>query len=59
MTNSLNALHAEIDALSAEKIVLAERLVKLFERAMARLQHDLQALHRARGLARSPAPPDV
>ena len=49
MTNSLNALHAEIDALSAEKIVLAERLVKLFERAMARLQHDLQRILKLQG----------
>ena len=38
---SIATSYAEIDKLAAEKIVLAERLVSLIQRARARLDHDL------------------
>ncbi|KAI0774538.1 hypothetical protein C8Q74DRAFT_1218285 [Fomes fomentarius] len=46
---TVNALYAAVDALAAEKTALAERLVKIFERAMARLQHDLQRILKLQG----------
>ena len=45
----MTALYAELDGLAAEKIALAERLVKLFERAMARLEHDLHKILKLQG----------
>ena len=46
---TVNALYAEVDVLAAEKVALAARLVKLLERAMARLQHDLQKILKLQG----------
>lgn len=46
---TVNALYMEVDLLAAEKIALAARLVKLLERAMARLQHDLQKILKLQG----------
>ncbi|KAI9068440.1 hypothetical protein FKP32DRAFT_1561604 [Trametes sanguinea] len=42
-------LYAEVDALAAEKIMLSERLVRIFERAMARLNHDIQRILKLQG----------
>ncbi|KAI1786078.1 hypothetical protein LXA43DRAFT_82324 [Ganoderma leucocontextum] len=38
---AVDGMYDEVHALAAEKVALSGRLVKLFERAMARLQHDL------------------
>ncbi|KAI0722394.1 hypothetical protein C8T65DRAFT_137918 [Cerioporus squamosus] len=46
---AVNALYAEVDLLAMEKTALAARLVKLLERAMARLQHDLQKILKLQG----------
>ncbi|TFK94244.1 hypothetical protein K466DRAFT_397529 [Polyporus arcularius HHB13444] len=46
---TVNGLYAEVDLLAAEKIALSARLVKLLERAMARLQHDLQKILKLQG----------
>ncbi|KAH9943195.1 uncharacterized protein BXZ73DRAFT_87583 [Epithele typhae] len=43
------AMYAELGVLSREKVALATRLVKLFERAMARLQHDVQKILKLQG----------
>ncbi|RPD80838.1 hypothetical protein L226DRAFT_121828 [Lentinus tigrinus ALCF2SS1-7] len=45
----VNGLYAQVDVLAAEKVALATRLVKLLERAMARLQHDLQKILKLQG----------
>ncbi|KAI0752772.1 hypothetical protein C8Q80DRAFT_1148148 [Daedaleopsis nitida] len=47
--DTVSVLYAEVDALAAEKTALADRLVKIFERAMARLQHDLTRIHKLQG----------
>ena len=47
--DTVRAFYAEIDALAAEKVALAERLVKIFERALARLHHDLQKILKLQG----------
>ncbi len=47
--DTVSALYADLDALAAEKVALSDRLVKIFERAMARLQHDLQKILKLQG----------
>ncbi|TBU33068.1 hypothetical protein BD311DRAFT_862047 [Dichomitus squalens] len=47
--DTVNTLYADLDALAIEKTALSERLVRLFERAMARLQHDLQRILKLQG----------
>ncbi|KAI9000752.1 hypothetical protein BD414DRAFT_511408 [Trametes punicea] len=47
--DTVSALYAEIDAIAAEKIALSDRLVRLFERAMARLNHDIQRILKLQG----------
>ncbi|OSD04569.1 hypothetical protein PYCCODRAFT_1423979 [Trametes coccinea BRFM310] len=42
-------LYTEVDALAAEKVMLSERLVRIFERAMARLNHDIQRILKLQG----------
>ncbi|KAI0353114.1 hypothetical protein OH77DRAFT_662796 [Trametes cingulata] len=46
---TVGALYAQADALAAEKVALAGRLVRLFERALARLQHDVQRILKLQG----------
>lgn len=47
--DTVTGLYADLGALAAEKVVLSDRLVKIFERAMARLQHDLQKILKLQG----------
>ena len=47
--DTVSGLYADLDALAAEKVDLSDRLVKIFERAMARLQHDLQKILKLQG----------
>ncbi|KAI1796121.1 hypothetical protein LXA43DRAFT_970036 [Ganoderma leucocontextum] len=47
--DTVSGLYADLDALAAEKVALSDRLVKIFERAMARLQHDLQKILKLQG----------
>ncbi|KAI0776184.1 hypothetical protein BD413DRAFT_262380 [Trametes elegans] len=47
--DAVNAMYAEVDALAAEKIALSERLVRIFERAMSRLNHDIQRILKLQG----------
>ena len=49
LPESINALYVELDVLAGEKVALAERLVKLFERALARLKHDLARILKLQG----------
>lgn len=45
----MDNLYAEVDALAAEKSALSQRLVRTLERAMARLNHDIQRILKLQG----------
>ncbi|KAI0677275.1 hypothetical protein C8Q78DRAFT_960660 [Trametes maxima] len=47
--DTVNVLYAEVDALAAEKTALAARLVRIFERALSRLNHDIQRILKLQG----------
>ncbi|KAI0650469.1 hypothetical protein C8Q79DRAFT_901818 [Trametes meyenii] len=47
--DAVNTLYAEVDALAAEKTALAARLVRIFERALSRLNHDIQRILKLQG----------
>ena len=46
---AVSRMYDEVNALAAEKVALSTRLTKLVERAMARLQHDLQRVVKLEG----------
>ncbi len=47
--DTVDNLYAEVDALAAEKSALSQRLVRTLERAMARLNHDIQRILKLQG----------
>ena len=46
---AVSRMYDEVNALAAEKVALSGRLTKLVERAMARLQHDLEKVVEVEG----------
>ncbi|KAI0832701.1 hypothetical protein BC628DRAFT_1347953 [Trametes gibbosa] len=47
--DTVRSLYARVDALAAEKVVLSDRLVRTFERALARLDHDVRRILKLQG----------